>query len=939
VVARLLAGGSSLSENYRLLLEQSDSIKVGLLIFEHHDGESIVTDYVCDGEAGYNTETTESVLASFLPRLESSLNVSSGIDSGEFYGGVANQEFGAFELNNLDGLYDEYRTHSIDGLRILYLVVGWLRDGTRVGIDEALESPVVDTRGVGKPRVGERSMILEVRGELYKLDSILSTKTFSPPCPLFPGTSAGNIDYGDVWDWSATARVEEYWIKTEDPATTGQLIVSKDSGSAGMNLDLGTAGSGALRWTLREHIPSTTTTAAGLIEIDQDHHVAIAWDPGTATRTIYVDRVAVATTSAIAGSPTGNAANYVVGSGFKGTIARGVIWGARTATEIDKRALWPVLGTEAGLVAAPVMEDGQGDSSVDAKSGSVIEGTLGPGVEWSTATYYGEDLAGEVFPVPLGFVQDQPLTLMDPGRQMFFAGLNLVAVPTIRSNHTALSPSQYAIDLDHGVIEILGGLVGTYSADVAGPGLFGAAVEFDGVTGYAAGTVPCPAGSMAISCLVRPDTTSLAVRRIAGWTAAGATAGIRSLSFYNSALNRLRFVVVNDANVSFAVTYDNLQRGKVYSVKAELDVSVGEIRLLVDGLLGAVGSVTGTFATVLNTFAIARRSETASEFFPGLVGRVAVWSATGSAADAERDTLVPVGATAPGLAALWPMGERTGSALANSVGAGPSLALFGDYAWTHSRITPADLVNTVCQSAGYTAADLYAPTTAGFIRSQKGDSQWLITGSETAREVIHKILLGVHAVLRPRVGTRELEIFQVTLPSGEPADGASFTGDHLYADADIEPIGPPGSPVYRLVLLVGRNWTSMRPDEVAGLVATDPARYNFATREWRRAPSQDLSILDRFPQARAVELESCLIHLSDGLAEAARVRPFYGPERERYVFVLSTTALGVSSADQMLIRYDLRDGTARLGLGSPGRLFLVLGSDREGYRTSARGLA
>lgn len=1146
---------------YERLLTEAGARQVLLAEITHRD-EAGVLSVERLGQEAWTTDRTEPAFD--LPFLGRSLtlNVEVAIDKGETLGGVATPEYGVLEVSNLDRRYDSWRGHSVDGLSVRILMVGELADGTKITYSEAAASPLVNGRGVGSPKPGEAVMTVAYQGELYKLQRVLNRKKFSPPCPLFPGTAPGCVDFGNVHNASGSF-TREFWISTSDPGLAGQTIFSKDTGASGFYLSLGDAGSGALRFGVRNQTPATTDTAAGVIRINQDHHVAVVWDASAATRTIYVDRVVVATTASITGgTPPSNVASFKVGTGFKGKISQGRMWGsARTPAEIDRNMLLPILASSANLVGLPLMEEGKGNTTRDSKTGGV--GALGAGVTWTTSTWCGSSLVGKRWPVVLGMALDLPLTPIDPARGIFATSWPPPVIPpTVRSNHNALtSGAQYSYEGERGLVTLQGAANGKYSADVAGETLFGSAlslngssssantalacppgsmalcclvrprseanslkwitgyrngaaaglrallfdvgatnflnwvvrndsgtvfvassaalpagrwthvagvldvglsqirlyldarlvattpvtgtfsstlsawwtgrepttptwffdgdfdeplllntvpsvadlealvaapavagqssiaggyhlddaagaataasfvvggptltltncssvqsriaaadllmvvsthyggygnhsVVFDGISGTASGTASCPPGPMSITVWMRPDSLSTSLRRVGGWTASDGP-GCRQLELSSGTNNLLTFKVVNDAGTPFLCSYlTAVISPNVWSaVVAVLDVPNLQARLYLDGFLVQSVPISGTFNLTSTSFAWAANSTSAAAFFPGAVDEGSVWNLVLSTAQIAAFRAAPISEGTPGLVHLWHADEGQETQLVNAVAGAGDLTLTGGFAW-QSGSSPSGLP--------VTAPKIDTSAVASFLRASAADCGWVIDDSSSCAAVADAILRGVHSWLRPDAATGRLQMGQVSLSTGTPDSAADLDGTHRArtpmspADDRIE------APVYLVNVRHGRNHNPMSADQLAGILTTQPSRYQFGIRDWGDAPVADFSILDDYPQARELAVDSPLLWLSDALREAGRVLPFYAPERQRYVIEFLRAALTLQAAGECRVTAEDGDGNAILGMGSPGRSFRTLAVRRSGQRVTLRVLA
>jgi hypothetical protein len=931
---------------YQRLLTETDAHRVLLVEVTYHDG---VQERVYRASRdGWMTKRYDSLAdLEFSDTLISDLNVATDIDSGETLGGVAAPDDGLWEFDNTGGEFDEWRNYRVDGLPVRALMVGQLADGTNVTYSDASETPLLEGRGKGRPRVSrgaEGRMLIAFGGPLYQLRRVMNTKVFSPPCPEFPGTTAGCIDFGDNFDATGSF-TWGFWIYSHNPGTTGQYIFQKDTGTAGYYCELGTAGNGALRFGIRGQTPLNTDTAAGLVRIGTDHFVAVHWDSASATRKIFLDGTEVAsTTGIVGGSPGGNTASFKVGSGFRGRISKGAQWSiAQTATQVRADIFLPLLGTETNLTALPLMQEGKGGSTEDGKSGSVVTGTLGTGVSWTTSSWCGQSLVGKLWPLVLGKALRVPLTPLDPARGTFATCWPPpVAPPVLYSNHNPVLAG-YTYDSTRGLVTLSGAATGQYSADLCGETPFRGAIAYDGSTGYASGTVPCPAGTVSISALIRPDTTETNLRCVAGWTAGGG-AGQRLLAFSSTASNLLRFVVRNDAGTAYVAEYSTpLVQGRWVRVQAVLDVPGMALLLYINGAMVATAAVAGTFNTTATAFTISRNSTSAIQFLAGAVDDVSIWSRALGIPDAEDLTVHPDAVDSTGRTQYWRCDAGSGSTLVNSVGGGATLTLAGTYSWTQSRIAPADGVDALLtEYTDYDVADLNTSSIAAYLRQTVADCGAMVADESTCLDVADSWLRGVTSYVRPGIDSGLLEMGQVQLATGTPDEGADFGEGDIPEDATIEPADDRiAAPLYGVNFLHARNYSPQDAAQLAGILTTQPALYQFGQTQWRDGLAPDWSVVEDYPQAGVLTVESPLLNVADALAESARALPLYGEAREPYIFEFSTPGLRLQPGGEMRVTLE-EPGyppSPVLGMGAPGRSFRILSVVRNGEQVTTRGLA
>lgn len=891
----------------------------------------------------YSTPPTESVQARFRETiLTDFINTDAALDDNDIYGGFVASDAGTLEWDNTDGAYDAWQTGiSVDQLSVRCLLVGRLKDGRRVDYDVASASPVFVGSGVGRPKVNPIKVTIGIQSALAVFGKVMNPHLFSPPCPSFPRTSSGYVDFGNVLDRTGSF-TEEFWVYCLDPSLTGQIVISKDTGTAGRFVDIGTAGSGALRWSIREQTPPTSDTPAATIKPLTWHEVAVQWDSGTKRRLIYVDRVLVTTTNVSSGNPVANAAAFRVGANFGGLISGIRPWGVlRTLAQVDANMLTPLAGTETGLDAMLLMDQGTGATTADRKAGSSIVGTLGPGVTWSTSGWCGSSLVGQRWPVVIGKALDVQLVGIDPSRDIFAAAYGpAVAIPVVRSNHDALTvTTQYSADLTRGLITLTAAAGGTLSADVVGETAWNSAILFDGSTGFGSGTVAGPSGSMSVAAMVSITSQVTATSRVAGWTASSGV-GQRTLSVGVAGANLPRFSVRNDAGTAFTCDGMALVVGHRCMLVGVLDVAALQIRLYQDGALTGTTAITGTFLTTVTAFTVGRNSTASTEFLGATVDEVTVWSRALAQGDADSLSVLPSLGTETGLASGWHLDENTGTSCGNMVSGGPPLTLSGGATWTYGRIAPCDILTTTAlRYAGWTRAQFDITVLAIWVRQIVADCGVLVTDESTCQDVLHTFLKGLTSF--GRLTGSLLQVRQIALPTGTPDANADFGGSDTFWDEIDDGNANIQSEYYGVDLQYAENHNVMDATQIAGIVQSDPARYQFAQSQWRIAPARDNSILADFPNATVLSLPCPLINEADARAEATRVFPFYRPERLRRVLPFRCSALVAQAGGEVRVTYQTNDvpSRARLGMGSPGMSFRVVGATRAGNKVTVRGLA
>jgi hypothetical protein len=856
----------------------------------------------------------------FVPHLVRGLNVEASIDSGGTLGGVGDVDFGVFEVGNLNGRYDAFAAYTVDGRTAKAWVVGTLSNGTKVRYSDVYDEPVFSGVGVDRPKRGRSVVRVGVRGLLYRLDKLINPRSFSPPCLEFPGTSAGNVDFGDNFDASGSFTISA-WFYCIDPSVTGQFLFQKDTGAAGWGVEVGTAGSGALRGYCREQSTVNTNSAASLILPSRWHHAAMSINTVAQTRILVLDGTTVATTSTLTGSPAGNAASFKIGVGFRGRISRVRIdSAAMTPVQIRAEMYLHALGTESNLTALPNLEEGSGATTADSKSGSVVVGTLGTGVTWSgTSEWCGDSLVGKRWPEVLGYAKDVPLIPVDTALGIWAAANGpLISVPVVKSNHNPLTlTTHYTVDRQRGLVTITGGTVGNYTADVVANIPFGGALAFDGVDDFGSHAVTCPAGAMTLEMLVRPRTTAATTRYCGGWRN-GTGAGARFLVFDTFAINSLIVQVRNDAGTSFIARKAGLTQDRMYHTAGVLDPTAGELRLYVDGVLEATAAISGTWATVLNTFVLARMPDASANFQNCVLDEVRIWSVARTQEQIIEGMVQEI-TSGTGLVRRWGFSEGSGSTAADSVAAG-SMALTGA-TWTYSRHSHADMMlGTLTGPAEYENSEIDLSTAASFIYACPGDAGWYVGDSpKSCRETWDEILKGAHSYLIASIDGATLEMGQIALPSGTPDDDADFEewAFPLSAPPDIDEDEIAARPSL-FVVQYCRNWAPLDKETVVNIATSDPTTFAYAISEWREVSEPGSA------SGEALILGSAFLRREDARAELARITPFYSTDRERIWFTFGKAGLVLRPNSEFRQTFRTGDGEPRLGMDTPGRCFRLL---------------
>lgn len=917
------------AEYARLLKE--DGALINILVEGtgiRQDGSTITGRF---GESGHMTRDFETPpFAHFVGSVTTNFSASESIESedGRFVG-LGTSTYAVMEVSNLQGEVNGWRGVSIDGQSWRVLLVGVLRDGTEVTYSDASADPYFEGLGVASPLVGEATMTIRLRGQFHRLNAVANPNPFSPPSPEFPGVSTEYIDFGDVYDVTGAFR-EEYWFYVINPALTGQVIMSKDTGAAGRRLELGTGGSGALTWTIREQTPPTSTTATGLMT-EGWHRIGVVYN-GT-QRLIYVDRTLVSTV-AVTGSPASNAAPFRLGAGVLGAISYVSIWSAAgTAADITRNMFLPLAGSETNLTAWLPLHEGVGAKVYDRKKGSTIEGTLTNGMTWrTTSEWLGDSMTGTARRLPLGLCMDVPLELRDPVQLIYEAGAgeNLMISP-VRSNAATVPGAQYTLESYRGQVIFTTAQSGRLTADVVGgtPWRFG--LGFDGIDDVVVcGDAGDPGtGSFTVHALIRPSNITQSFGRIVSKDD-GSISGGWALATGAASGGELIFLIRNGGIASSVGA--GLTPGYTYSVIGEYDHPNTTLRVWVNALeLGAGNSTIPAANTAINLGIGARHDNTSR--FAGMIDEVLIFNRLLTLEEKQALALYPADPAMSGMVLGYHFDEGPGAATVSPF-VGSGTGTISGTTWTYSRIYANDLLRWLFDMGGFSQTDFDVAICAACLREVPGDCFHLIEDTTaTLAEVIDRVASGAGIVVSlPAVLGGKITFDLFGEPAAEAEGGNAFTGADLDDAETITPVDLP-DPVYLVEVLFAKNHSPYKPNEVQALIAGGATaemreRYQRAVKEWLRHPEQDLSILTDPPtgigwkHARVLTIESCFVNRAEGRAMAKRELALYRPAQEAYsaLFDTRSTTLRIP-------------GTIEVDYREVDEVTPILGMEHARYRT------
>lgn len=828
---------------YTDLLDDAGALRQLLVRIDYWDGAAEQTQWV--SQMGYMTTAADTPAHTWAPGdLLNNIRFSANFDPES---GGSPARTGVIELSNLctnnetNGPYDLWPSYSVDGRTILAYWIGTMSDGTEVGLADVINEPYFRGVGIGTPVRGDAVCRIVAKDDSRSLDREIDTATYSPPCLLFPGTSAGKVDFGDVQDQTGSFTLEG-WVWVDNPATVGQRQWEKDTGTAGWGLTIGDAGSGTVRFYIRELSVVSLDTAVDIIQARRWHHLAGVYDHSTHVKKIYVDGVLLATSAVLTGTPANNSASLTCGTNLSGKWSKGSIFtgSARTIDEIQDNMRLQYFGNEASLSMYIPAEEGEGSTVADYKSGSTTVGTLGTGVDWDTAEWAHQSISGKARPRVFG-IAHVPFLPVDPAQQILQCNYGqVVSIATPRSNQFPLAGGNYSLDLNRGLLVVISaGLNGMYSADVCASNIFKQCLLFNGTSDNASASITAPAGSMTVEVLVRATKEILTANgHIVNWRN-GTSAGLRLLrQEATGGLTGFSFAVRNDAGTQFIANDPTLRTGKWLWLAGVIDTAQSKILLYIDGDLVAQTATTGTFNTVLSTCVLGKLTDGASSYFPGEVDEFRLWNVARTQAQIRSLLNQEVIGTETNLQDAY----HFNTVNSNAVSGRPSITITGA-PYSPSRCTPADITQVIYQEAGFSLSDLSAedfrlanvafPYDVGVLMNGDGD---------TYRDAITKLLRG----LRYHHGPDDAGLIRLERFTGLGTSEHTYTSHKDFQAREIEP-AESMEVIYRVVLAFAENYAKISQESVAAALAgtgagADPERYLYGAQSYKTVKRSDLNI-------------------------------------------------------------------------------------------------
>lgn len=785
------------------------------------------------------------------------------------------------------GLFDLYWQYSVDHLDWRVYVVGILSDGSRVELDDVLDYPIYRLVGINIPEVGSSVCRIRTQGLAQLLDTVLQPETYSFPCLSFPG--GPSINLGDNLDISTTQSMS-WWIYP-DPIllkTTKQYLVHKADLTSGYYVAVGlvSGNQAAVEILVRGQSIPLTTTAANVLSSYMWHRIDVAI--GSTTRRIDIDGTTAASTAGITGSPITNSLDCLIGLDYKGLMSRVLFWtDERSNATMKAEGRIPISGSETNLREALLLDEGQGDTVTSSKVGSTLEGEIELGILWDTAAWHFGSILGQQIPLILGTVSRAPITWIDPANQIGQISLGSVAmVSELQSNHAIVDPSDYAVNLTNGTVQITSGpLSGTYSSTATANNLWNLALDFNGVDSTGLVALTMPNGSRYLACQVKPD--SLTTSQIIGWNGNNSRLIIELQLVINIVSGvRSLFIMVrafNDADDEFNVQHTIASSAqsqtliKRYSIFAGIDTdnpSVG-LTLYVNGELADTQAISGTWTGTQPTLSVGHDSSGPSDYFGGVIDEILVGNTAPNLSIAQQHHLKPSEVDFPGIVAGWHCDETSGDA-ESFVPSQPDIVLT-NVTRVPGRSTAQDLARSIMYMKGFEDSDLDT-SWLECLNDNGADCGWFVTGGVKVNQVLNVILGGLGFILYESLGQFKIRRFE----------GVSGTADvTLNSSVDVrnEAIEPlPSDPaVYQWTILFATNNTKLEASNIAGsLASTDPERYQYGSSENLQAVKGDNSILGRFPGAIPKSRLTALINRVDAEEEAIRLLAIhrYGADRK-----------------------------------------------------------
>lgn len=145
------------------------------------------------------------------------------------------------------------------------------------------------------------------------------------------------------------------------------------------------------------------------------------------------------------------------------------------------------------------------------------------------------------------------------------------------------------------------------------------------------------------------------------------------------------------------------------------------------------------------------------------------------------------------------------------------------------------------------------------------------------------------------------------------APTATTSSDSVLAlyleDADLEKgaltVNPEAIPPYRLIVKAARSWAGvLQESDLAG--AATAAMRAFFSEEYRSSSPVDVTAVQTLhPLSKPLEVETCLLNISDAQTEASRLSGLYSTRREVLTLRIETQPFAIELGDQVWVSSDL----------------------------------
>lgn len=223
------------------------------------------------------------------------------------------------------------------------------------------------------------------------------------------------------------------------------------------------------------------------------------------------------------------------------------------------------------------------------------------------------------------------------------------------------------------------------------------------------------------------------------------------------------------------------------------------------------------------------------------------------------------------------------------------------------------------------AVSFSSGTVAALDTANDAECGIIVDGDETAISVIGRVLNSIGAWILPIFGNAsEYELGRFSAPSGSAV--ASFDIDeNVGGNVDLLGSGDDGKGIPAWKVVVKYDQLGIVQTGTALFGAVNQERRAYLGSEWRQEAVEDASILEQFPNAPTITVESVLTDSSAAYAEASRLLALHSERNEIIRMRLDYSDAEDCEIDSIV---ELRSRTGRLGLGSgigDGRLYRVIG--------------